>query len=127
MQSYAIDSKHAPEPIGPYSHMVRVGDMLYLSGQIALNPDTMALNAANTETEVRQVFKNIEAVLKAGGADLNNIVKLTVFITDLGQFDSVNVVMSELLSPPYPARSTVQVAALPRNATVEVEAIAVAK
>lgn len=127
MQSYAIDSKHAPEPIGPYSHMVRVGDMLYLSGQIALVPDTMELNAANTETEVRQVFKNIEAVLKAGGADLNDIVKLTVFITDLKQFNSVNVVMSELLSPPYPARSTVQVAALPRNATVEVEAIAVAK
>ena len=127
MQSYAIDSKHAPEPIGPYSHMVRVGDMLYLSGQIALVPDTMELNAANTETEVRQVFKNIEAVLKAGGADLNDIVKLTVFITDLEQFNSVNVVMSELLSPPYPARSTVQVAALPRNATVEVEAIAVAK
>ena len=127
MQSYAIDSKHAPEPIGPYSHMVRVGDMLYLSGQIALNPETMELNAANTETEVRQVFQNIEAVLKAGGADLNNIVKLTVFITDLERFNSVNVVMSELLSPPYPARSTVQVAALPRNATVEVEAIAVAK
>ena len=127
MQSYAIDSKHAPEPIGPYSHMVRVGDMLYLSGQIALNPDTMELNATNTETEVRQVFKNIEAVLTAGGADLNDIVKLTVFITDLEQFNSVNVVMSELLSPPYPARSTVQVAALPRNATVEVEAIAVAK
>lgn len=127
MPSYAIDSKHAPEPIGPYSHMVRVGDMLYLSGQIALNRDTMELNATNTETEVRQVFKNIEEVLKAGGADLNNIVKLTVFITDLDRFDSVNVVMSELLSPPYPARSTVQVAALPRNATVEVEAIAVAK
>ena len=127
MQSYAIDSKHAPEPIGPYSHMVRVGDMLYLSGQIALVPDTMELNATNTETEVRQIFKNIEAVLKAGGADLNDIVKLTVFITDLKRFDSVNVVMSELLSPPYPARSTVQVAALPRNATVEVEAIAVAK
>ena len=127
MQSYAIDSKHAPEPIGPYSHMVRVGDMLYLSGQIALVPDTMELNAINTETEVRQIFKNIEAVLKAGGADLNDIVKLTVFITDLKRFDSVNVVMSELLSPPYPARSTVQVAALPRNATVEVEAIAVAK
>lgn len=127
MQSYAIDSKHAPEPIGPYSHMVRVGDMLYLSGQIALNPDTMELNADTTEAEVRQVFKNIEAVLKASGADLNNIVKLTVFITDLERFNSVNVVMSELLSPPYPARSTVQVAALPRNATVEVEAIAVAK
>ncbi len=127
MQSYAIDSKHAPEPIGPYSHMVRVGDTLYLSGQIALNPDTMELNAANTETEVRQIFKNIEAVLKAGGADLNNIVKLTVFITDLERFNSVNVVMSEMLSPPYPARSTVQVAALPRNATIEVEAIAVAK
>ena len=127
MQSYAIDSKHAPDPIGPYSHMVRVGDTLYLSGQIALNPDTMELNAANTETEVRQIFKNIDAVLKAGGADLNNIVKLTVFITDLDRFDSVNVVMSELLSPPYPARSTVQVAALPRNATIEVEAIAVAK
>ncbi len=127
MQSYAIDSKHAPEPIGPYSHMVRVGDMLYLSGQIALKPDTMELNATNTETEVRQIFKNIESVLKAGGADLNDIVKLTVFITDLDRFNSVNVVMSEMLSPPYPARSTVQVAALPRNATIEVEAIAVAK
>ena len=127
MQSFAIDSKYAPEPIGPYSHMVRVGHMLYLSGQIALNPDTMELNAANTETEVRQIFKNIDAVLQAGGADLNDIVKLTVFITDLEQFNSVNVVMSELLSPPYPARSTVQVAALPRSATVEVEAIAVAK
>ena len=127
MQSYAIDSKHAPEPIGPYSHMVRVGDMLYLSGQIALNPETMELNAADTEAEVRQIFKNIETVLNEGGADLNNIVKLTVFITDLERFNSVNVVMSELLAPPYPARSTVQVAALPRNATIEVEAIAVAK
>ncbi len=127
MQSYAIDSKHAPEPIGPYSHMVRVGDTLYLSGQIALDPKTMNLDAPNTETEVRQIFRNIEAVLKAGGAELNDIVKLTVFVTNLEHFNSVNAVMSEVLSPPYPTRSTVQVASLPRNATVEVEAIAVAK
>ena len=127
MQSYAIDSKHAPEPIGPYSHMVRVGDTLYLSGQIALDPATLELNADSIQTEVRQVFSNIENVLKAGGADLNDIVKLTVYVTDLAHFGSVNAVMSELLSPPYPARSTVQVAALPRNATVEVEAIAVVK
>ena len=127
MQSYAINSERAPEPIGPYSHMVKVGDTLYLSGQIALDPKSMQLNAPDTDTEVRQIFENIKAVLKASGATLNDIVKLTVFITDLKRFNSVNAVMSEVLSPPYPARSTVQVAALPRNATVEVEAIAVAK
>ena len=107
--------------------MVRVGDLLFLSGQIALDPKTMTLQASNTETEVRQIFKNIEAVLKAGGATTDDIVKLTVYVTDLERFNSVNAVMSEVLSPPYPARSTVQVAALPREATVEVEAIAVAK
>lgn len=127
MQSYAINSEHAPDPIGPYSHMVRVGDTLYLAGQIALDPETAELKAADTETEVRQIFANIQAVLKASGATLDDIVKLTVFVTDLDRFSSVNAVMSEVLSPPYPARSTVQVAALPRNATVEVEAIAVAK
>ncbi|MYD43333.1 MAG: RidA family protein [Gammaproteobacteria bacterium] len=125
MKKRAIDSELAPEPIGPYSHMVRVGNMLILSGQIALVPETMELNAADTETEVRQVFANIHAVLKAANATLHDIVKLTVFVTDLERFNSVNAVMSEVLSPPYPARSTVQVAALPRGATVEVEAIAV--
>ena len=127
MQSYAIDAEQAPQPIGPYSHMVRVGDTLYLSGQIALHPVSGELITEDIRKEVMQVFANIEAVLEAGGAVLNNIVKLTVFITDLAQFDEVNVVMSELLSPPFPARSTVQVAALPRNATIEVEVIAVAK
>lgn len=127
MQSYAINSEHAPEPIGPYSHMVRVGDTLYLSGQIALDPESKQLKADDTETEVRQIFANIQAVLKASGATLNDIVKLTVYVTDLEKFNSVNAIMSEVLSPPFPARSTVQVAALPRDATVEVEAIAVAK
>ena len=125
MKKRAIDSELAPEPIGPYSHMVRVGNMLILSGQIALVPETMELNAADTETEVRQVFANIHAVLKAANATLHDIGKLTVFVTDLERFNSGNAVMSEVLSPPYPARSTVQVAALPRGATVEVEAIAV--
>lgn len=107
--------------------MVRVGDLLLLSGQIALDPKTMTLRDANTESEVRQIFKNIEAVLKAGGAAIDDIVKLTVYVTDLSRFNSVNAILSEVLSPPYPARSTVQVAALPRDATVEIEAIAVAK
>ena len=127
MQSYAINSEHAPEPIGPYSHMVRVGDTLYLSGQIALDHESKQMNADDTETEVRQIFANMQAVLKASGATLNDIVKLTVYVTDLEKFNSVNAIMSEVLSPPFPARSTVQVAALPRDATVEVEAIAVAK
>lgn len=107
--------------------MVRVGDLLFLSGQIALDPQSMELQAADTETEVRQIFKNIEEVLKASGATFDDIVKLTVYVTDLGRFNSVNAIMSEVLSPPYPARSTVQVAALPRDASVEIEAIAVAK
>ena len=127
MQSYALNAENAPEPIGPYSHMVRSGDTLYLSGQIALDPETMALVSDSAEAEARQIFKNISAVLSASGATLDDIVKLTVYVTDLGKFNSVNAVMSEVLSPPYPTRSTVQVAALPRNATIEVEAIAVAK
>lgn len=127
MQSYALNADNAPEPIGPYSHLVRCGDVIYLSGQIALDPETMELVASDAETEARQVFKNMETVLNASGCTLNDVVKLTVFVTDLDKFNSVNAVMSEVLSPPYPARSTVQVAALPRNATIEVEAIAVAK
>ena len=127
MQSYATNSENAPEPIGPYSHLVRCGDMVFLSGQIALDPDTNELVAPDSETEARQIFRNIDAVLSATGCTLNDVVKLTVFVTDLDKFNSVNAIMSEVLSPPYPARSTVQVAALPRNATIEVEAIAIAK
>ena len=127
MQPYALNAEGAPDPIGPYSHLVRCGSTLYLSGQIALDPVTSELKASDTVTEVRQIFKNISAVLSAAGADLNDIVKLTIYVTDLDSFNHVNAVMSELLSPPYPARSTVQVAGLPRNATVEIEAIAITK
>ena len=107
--------------------MVRCGDVLYLSGQIALDPNTSAMNAPDTVTEAKQVFSNIQAVLEEAGATLDDVVKLTVYVTDLGLFDQINAVMSEFLSPPYPARSTVQVAALPREATIEIDAIAIAK
>lgn len=127
MQHYALNADGAPDPIGPYSHVVRCGSTLYLSGQIALDPETSQLNNKDTLTEVRQVFKNIEAVLKAADAELNDIVKLTIYVTDLDSFNHVNAAMSEMLSPPYPARSTVQVAALPRAATVEIDAIAIVK
>ena len=126
MQPYAVNAEGAPDPIGPYSHLVRVGSTLYLSGQIALDPETSNLNNDDISTEVRQIFKNIQAVLVAAGADLDDIVKLTIYVTDLNLFNHVNAIMSELLSPPYPARSTVQVAGLPRDAKVEIDAIAIA-
>ena len=127
MRAIALNVSSAPEPIGPYSHMVRCGDMLYLSGQIALDPETANLNAPDVTTEARQVFRNIQAVLEETGAEINDVVKLTVYVTDLVIFDQVNAVMTEFLSPPYPARTTVQVAALPRDAKIEIDAVAIAK
>ena len=127
MRAIALNVSSAPEPIGPYSHMVRCGDMLYLSGQIALDPETANLNAPDVTTEARQVFRNIRAVLEETGAEINDVVKLTVYVTDLAIFDQVNAVMTEFLSPPYPARTTVQVAALPRDAKIEIDAVAIAK
>ena len=125
MAGYAVHTTDAPEAIGPYSQAVRIGQTIYLSGQIALDPQTMDLNDTTFQDEVRQVFTNIRTVLQATGADLEDVVKFTVFLTDIAKFDTVNAVMSEVCKHPFPARSAIGVAALPRGANIEVETIAV--
>ena len=125
MPKNAITSKHAPAAIGPYSQAVRIGDTVYLSGQIPLLPSTGVLLEGNVEAQARQVFENMQAVCAAAGGSLADIARLGIFLTDLGDFAAVNAVMAEYFSAPYPARSTVQVSALPRGALVEVDAILV--
>jgi len=120
-----IHTTDAPQAIGPYSQAVKANGVVYLSGQIPLDPVTMELVQGDISTQTRQVFANLSAVCQAAGGDLNQIVKLTIFLTDLADFAAVNAVMTASFSAPFPARSTVQVAALPRGAAVEVEAIMV--
>lgn len=122
-----IHTTDAPQAIGPYSQAVKANGVVYLSGQIPLDPATMKLVQGDISTQTRQVFANLSAVCQAAGGELNQIVKLTIFLTDLADFATVNAVMAAGFSAPYPARSTVQVAALPRGAAVEVEAIMVVR
>ncbi len=124
MNREAITAENAPDAIGPYSHAIRAGNVLYLSGQIALDPSTMELVSDSFRKETKQVFANIEAVLKAAGGSLKDVAKMTVYLTDLGNFDTVNAVMSETLQYPFPARVAVGVSALPRGASIEIETIA---
>lgn len=118
-----IQTDAAPSAIGPYSQAVRHGDTVYISGQIPLDPETMELVAGDITAQTRQVFANLKAVASASGSRLDNAVKLTIYLTDLGQFATVNAVMAEALSEPFPARATVQVSALPKGAQVEIDAI----
>lgn len=120
-------AKDAPEVIGPYSHAVQVGDLLFLSGQIALDPQSMELVNDTFRNEAKQVFSNIETILAAANCSLQDVVKITVYLTDLKNFEQVNAVMSERLSTPFPTRSAVGVAALPRGANIELEVIALTK
>lgn len=124
-----IHTDAAPAAIGPYSQAVALGSAarwVFLSGQIALDPATMTLVGGGIESEARQVFANLRAVAEAAGGSLGHIVKLTVYLTDLGDFQTVGEVMAEHFEAPYPARAAVGVAALPRGAAVEVEAVMVA-
>jgi reactive intermediate/imine deaminase len=118
-----IHTPLAPQAIGTYSQAVRAGDTVYLSGQIPLDPASGELVAGDMEAQVRRVFENLKAVAEASGAGLPNIVKLTVYLTDLAHFALVNRVMAEYFTQPYPARAAVGVAALPKGATVEMDAI----
>jgi reactive intermediate/imine deaminase len=122
MGKQAITSKHAPAALGPYSQAVRVGGTIYLSGQIGLDPATGNL-VEGVEAQTHQVFKNLRAVAQAGDAELDDIVKLTLLLTDLGNFTKVNEIMATYFEEPYPARATYQVTALPRGAAIEVEAV----
>ena len=118
-----ITTTTAPEAIGAYSQAVRIGDTVYLSGQIPLVPQTMQLVEGDMAAQIRQVFANLGAVAVAAGGGLEDICKLNVFLTDLSHFALVNEIMAEYFRLPYPARAVVGVAALPRGAAVEMDAI----
>ena len=123
MSKIAIHSEAAPAAIGTYSQAIRHGNTVYISGQIPLNPETMDMVEHDIEAEIRRVIENLAAVCQAAGGDLNRIVRLTVYLTDLAHFARVNEIMGEYFSEPYPARAAVGVSALPRNATVEMDAV----
>jgi reactive intermediate/imine deaminase len=118
-----ISTPDAPAAIGTYSQAVRVGNTVYLSGQIPLDPATMTLVSGDIDAEIRQVFDNLAAVAKAAGGTLNDAAKVTVFLTDLAHFGRVNEIMATYFQQPYPARAAIGVAALPRGARVEMECV----
>jgi reactive intermediate/imine deaminase len=120
-----IATKDAPHAIGPYSQAVRSGNTLYLSGQIALDPASGNLIEGDFATQARRVFDNLRAVLRASGADFNNVARATVYLTDLGNFQALNSIYGQYFGDHKPARSTVGVAQLPRGAAVEIDLIAV--
>jgi len=119
----AIATSDAPAAIGPYSQAIRSGDWVFLSGQIGLDPASGELVDGGAEAQARQVFRNLDAVAAAAGGSLETLVKLTVYLTDLNDYATVNEVMQSVFSEPYPARAAIQVSALPRGACVEVEAV----
>ena len=118
-----IKTSHAPGAIGTYSQAVRVGDTVYVSGQIPLDPATGQLISGDIEAEITRVLENLKAIAVAAGGSLADVVKLSVFLTDLGCFAQVNQIMARYFSEPYPARAAVGVSALPRGARVEMECI----
>jgi reactive intermediate/imine deaminase len=118
-----ITTENAPQAIGPYSQAVKVGDTVYLSGQIPLVPATMEIVKGDIKAQATQVFCNLAAVATAAGGSLDDAVKVNISLTNLGDFADVNEVMAEVFKQPFPARACVQVAALPREAAIEVEVI----
>ncbi len=120
-----ITTDNAPQPIGPYSAGVRVGDLVFTAGQIGLNPLTGEVVPGGIQAETRQVFHNLRGILEAAGSSLQEVVKTTVFLRDMNDFTQMNSVYAEFFNQDYPARSTVQVSTLPKGVAVEIEAIAV--
>ena len=125
MSKKAIATKEAPEAIGIYSQAIAAGNTVYLSGQIPLVPETMQLVSDDFSEQAHQVFRNLRAVCQAAGGDLNDIVKLNAYLTNLADFTKFNEVMEQYFTQPYPARAAVGVSALPRGAQVEAEAVMV--
>jgi reactive intermediate/imine deaminase len=123
MTRKTIQTDNAPQAIGTYSQAVRTGNTVYMSGQIPLQPDTMELVGDDMEAQIRRVFDNLAAVAEAAGGSLADVVKLNVFLVDLGHFALVNEIMAEYFREPYPARAAVGVASLPRGAQVEMDAV----
>ena len=125
MSREPIHSPHAPAAIGPYSQAVRAGDTVFLSGQIPLDPNSGLLVDGDITEQARRAFANLRAVCEAAGGSLDDVVRVGLYLTDLGQFAAVNAVMEGVFDAPYPARSTVEVSALPRGAQFEVDAVMV--
>lgn len=125
MSREVIRSQGAPRAIGPYSQAVKTGGTLWCSGQIGLDPSTGALVEGGFEAEARQVLANLDAVVREAGLTLGDAVRMTVYVVDLGDFPRLNAIFEECLTAPYPARATVQVAALPKGARVEIDLVAV--
>jgi len=123
MTKEIIATDKAPQAIGTYSQAVKVGSTVYLSGQIPLIPETMEMLEGDIKLQIHRVFQNLLAVANAAGGDLSDIVKLNIFLTDLSNFPHVNEVMAEYFQQPYPARAAVGVAALPKDAAVEMDAV----
>ena len=123
MTRQIIHTEHAPQAIGTYSQAVRVGDTVYLSGQVPLDPATMQMVGGDIEAQIRRVFENLKAVAEAAGGSLAQAVKVNVYLIDLAHFAKVNEVMAQYCAKPYPARAAVGVAQLPRGAQVEIECI----
>jgi len=121
----AIASDRAPAAIGPYSQAIRAGNTVYLSGQIPLDPATGELVAGDIEAQAVRVFENLKAVAEAAGGSLRQAVKITIYLTDLGHFGTVNTIMARYVEQPYPARATLGVAALPRGSAIEADAVLV--
>jgi 2-iminobutanoate/2-iminopropanoate deaminase len=118
-----IHSDSAPAAIGPYSQAIKAGSLVFLSGQIPLDPKSMEIVSDDVAAQTHQVFKNLIAVADAAGGSLSNAAKLTIYLTDLGDFAVVNEIMAGYFSEPYPARATIQVGALPKGSAVEIDAI----
>ena len=125
MSKNVIHTDDAPAAIGPYSQAIETNGLVFLSGQIPLDPATMELVEGDFETRARQVFANLRAVTEAAGSDLNHIVKLTIYLTNLDNFAAVNAVMAEYFDAPFPARAALGVASLPKGADIEAEAVLV--
>jgi len=123
MAKQPITSENAPAAIGTYSQAIRTGDLVFLSGQIPLDPKTMEIVPGDFEARARQVFANLKAVAEAAGGSLDDIIKVNVYLTDLANFATVNTVMADYFSQPFPARAAVGVASLPKGADVEAEAV----
>ncbi len=123
MTKEIISTENAPQAIGPYSQAVKTGNLIFISGQIPLNPSTGDLVSGSIEDEANQVLNNLKSICEAAGYSLEDVVKITIFLTDLSNFASVNEVMKQHFQEPYPARATVEVSGLPLGVNVEIEAI----
>lgn len=124
MNHHAIETSNAPRAIGPYSQAIRAGELLFLSGQIPLDPATGELVTGGIELQTRRVLDNLGAILESAGGSLADVVKTTIYLVDLSEFTAMNAIYASYFAAPAPARATVQVSALPKGARIEIEAVA---